>query len=159
MSPLCSRNVKGWYVHHPGQVMDAQRICEIMGDGVLIYEAQSKEDGDNILRKIKQQRHIRSEDRLYISPKREDYKSTVVRISREHKHPDEEVRYFEKGTGYLDVRDPSDQWLRIQVYPGNLIVLPPDVYHRFYPVTDKEEIVVRRMFGEVDVWTADFREN
>ncbi|KAG0443951.1 hypothetical protein HPB47_014350 [Ixodes persulcatus] len=116
----------------PGQTdrSAAAPVCKLA-------EAQSKEDGDNILRKIKQQRHIRSEDRLYISPKREDYKSTVVRISREHKHPDEEVRYFEQGTGYLDVRDPSDQWLRIQVYPGNLIVLPPDVYHRFYPVTDQ----------------------
>ncbi|EEC05170.1 hypothetical protein IscW_ISCW017736 [Ixodes scapularis] len=45
MSPLCSKKVKGWYVHHPGQVLDAQRICEIMGDGVLIYEVYATAGG------------------------------------------------------------------------------------------------------------------
>lgn len=155
--PKTRNNLTAWYVNEPDKVMDARGIQRIMGDGVTFYEAPSVEDGAAMLDRIRRERKIRFEDRLHISPHRDDYTSTTRLIGREHKHPDGEVRYFESGTGYLDVRDPSDRWLRLQVKPGNLVVLPPNIYHRFYPASQKEEIVVRRMFEDVATWTADFR--
>ena len=42
----------------------------------------------------------------------------------EHIHYDEEIRLIVDGSGYFDVKDENDQWVRVVTSKGQLIILP-----------------------------------
>lgn len=155
--------IEAWYMdesnddprlpHHrtPKQYVSPQTLDEI---GVLRWKLNAKDyENDPELKKIREERGYNYMDMLDLCPEKVDnYEQKLKIFYTEHIHSDEEIRYCLAGSGYFDVRDKEDRWIRIWVKEGDLIILPAGIYHRFTLDTTNYVKMMRLFVGE-PVWT------
>lgn len=112
-----------------------------------------KDATDPRLKALRDDRGYSYADVLTIHP---DYlpgfETHVKNFFTEHIHDAEEIRFIIGGSGYFDVRDPNDKWVRIWVKKGDLMTLPEGIYHRF-TCDETDFIHAMRMFVGVPCWT------
>lgn len=111
------------------------------------------------LSEFKLKRGYTYEDQIEVSPSTlENYEDKIKSFYDEHIHKDDEIRYVLDGSGYFDVRDSDDKWIRIEVVKGDMISLPAGIFHRF-TLDDKNFIRAKRLFIGEPIWTPFSRSN
>ncbi|KAI5070093.1 hypothetical protein GOP47_0014436 [Adiantum capillus-veneris] len=155
--------IEAWYMddsfedqrlpHHlePKQYVSPERLAEL---GVLhwVLDADNYEH-DAELQKIRQERGYTYHDIVDVAPdKLPNYEAKLKIFYEEHIHTDEEIRFVLEGSGYFDVRDLEDRWVRIWVKKGDMIILPAGIYHRF-TLDESNYAKVLRLFVGEPVWT------
>jgi 1,2-dihydroxy-3-keto-5-methylthiopentene dioxygenase len=137
---------------NPPKPLTLEDLAEI---GVLYYHVPEKSG----LEKIAKERGYDSRDEVTINKEKlPNYEEKIKQFFEEHLHTDEEIRYIIDGKGYFDVRNKNDKWIRILSEPGDLLILPAGIYHRFTPDHD-DYIHVTRLFQGVPQWQAHNRSN
>nr|POE50561.1 1,2-dihydroxy-3-keto-5-methylthiopentene dioxygenase 1 [Quercus suber] len=125
-----------------------------VGSVVLAFEPKRLRENDEELRRIREARGYNYMDLLDLCPEKVDnYEEKLKNFYTEHIHADEEIRYCLEGSGYFDVRDKDDRWIRIWIKAGDLIILPAGIYHRFTLDTKNYTKLMRLFVGE-PVWSA-----
>ena len=108
---------------------------------------------DPELVKIRDDRGYNYADIITVHPDHlPEFDTKIKAFFTEHIHDAEEVRYILGGSGYFDVRDKADKWIRIWIKAGDLMTLPEGIYHRF-TCDSGEYIHAMRLFKGVPVWT------
>lgn len=95
-------------------------------------------------------------DEVGLSPETPNLPVLLDKFKDEHLHTEDEVRFVLAGEGVFDIRSIDDRWMRVQVSPGDLIVVPRDRYHRF-TLTDACRIRCVRLFQDKAGWTPVYR--
>ena len=161
--PLDSVGIEAWFMdsdeetdqrrrhrRSPNVPASPQQLRDL---GVLYWKvAPGTERGRKRLDAIKEVRGYSYEDTIDVCPEKlENYEVKIKCFYEEHVHTDEEIRYVVSGSGFFDVRDAEDRWIRIHTKVGDLVVLPEGIYHRF-TLDEGNKIVANRLFVGEPVW-------
>lgn len=112
-----------------------------------------KDAVDPKLSQIRDDRGYSYADIITVHPEKlPEYDTKVKAFFEEHIHDAEEIRYILGGSGYFDVRNKKDEWVRIHIKAGDLMTLPEGIYHRF-TVDETDMIHAMRLFIGQPVWT------
>ncbi|TEA41074.1 hypothetical protein DBR06_SOUSAS24210014, partial [Sousa chinensis] len=106
------------------------------------------------LEKIRKERNYSWMDIIIIcKDKLPNYEEKIKMFYKEHLHLDDEIRCILDASGYLDVRDKEDRWIRIFREKGDMTSLLAGIYHRFM-LDEKNYLKAMRLFVGDPVWSA-----
>jgi len=107
--------------------------------------------------RIKRERGYVEEDEVALSPDTPNLDAICAKFDKEHYHTLDEVRFVVDGEGIFDVRNKNDQWVRIEVDKGDLIIIPANTYHRFF-LKESKNIRCVRLFLNNEGWAPLYRD-
>ncbi|KAJ7347462.1 Acireductone dioxygenase ARD family [Mycena albidolilacea] len=134
----------------PSRAVEPEKLTSL---NVLFWRipVEGYEDAVN---QVAKERGYKNRDTINVSKEGmgDIYEEKIRGFFEEHMHEDEEIRYILSGSGFFDVREtPSDTWIRVAVEPGDLLVLPAGIYHRF-TLDEKNQIKALRLFQDEPKW-------
>lgn len=107
---------------------------------------------------VKDDRGYIEEDIVELGPATPNLDGICAKFIDEHHHDEDEVRFVLDGAGIFDIRSKSDEWMRVIVEKGDLIVVPKDRHHRFM-LTEEKAIRCVRLFKDKSGWVPHYRKN
>ncbi|XP_014362600.2 1,2-dihydroxy-3-keto-5-methylthiopentene dioxygenase [Papilio machaon] len=160
--------VKAWYMdndktdpraehqRNPPEFISIEELHKKTGVELFKLDLKTYES-EGVLEKIKKDRGYTYEDEITISKEcLPDYDEKLKSFFTEHLHADEEIRLVTEGSGYFDIRDGLDEWIRIKVTPGDLIIIPRGSYHRF-TLDNNNYLRARRLYEDEPGWLTHIR--
>ncbi|KAJ3146590.1 hypothetical protein HDU86_008472 [Geranomyces michiganensis] len=157
-------DVRTPHKHSPNRPISRTQLAAL---GVLSWTADQTSSPD-FISQIRAERGYVNTDTVCLSrEKLPDYDATLKRFFTVHMHEDEEIRYLLEGSGYFDVQaaprrerenakeqedDEEEEWIRIALTAGEMIILPAGMYHRF-TLDENNFLRCMRLFKEDPKWT------
>lgn len=146
--------MRAYPLANPSSVLGAQALAS---HGVLSWVVPvDEQERAATVESIKREHGYVDEDVVELSPDMPNLDTICAKFDKEHYHTEDEVRFVLEGDGIFDVRDDADQWIRIEVTKGDMIVIPANKHHRFF-LKDNRHIRCMRLFANHDGWAPLYR--
>jgi 1,2-dihydroxy-3-keto-5-methylthiopentene dioxygenase len=146
--------MRAYPLNNPDHALESK---DLAGHGVRTWSTSALEsDRTAIVETIKAEHGYVDHDVVELSPSTPNLEAICAKFDREHYHTEDEVRFVLEGAGVFDVRDDANEWIRIEVSEGDIILIPAHKYHRFY-LTDRQHIRCMRLFVNHEGWSPMYR--
>jgi 1,2-dihydroxy-3-keto-5-methylthiopentene dioxygenase len=112
--------VKAWYMDNEQEQVSTKHLDKL---GVNSWVLNA-DDYEEQLQKIEKEREYGHRSIVKLSKEfMPNLDEMLDKFFQEHLHEFEEIRFILDGSGYFDVRDGNERWIRILCSKGDLIVL------------------------------------
>ncbi|GAM19589.1 hypothetical protein SAMD00019534_027640, partial [Acytostelium subglobosum LB1] len=139
--------MRSYYFDDPSSNVSVEQLNAIK----IHYYPMPMDDYTNKLASICQERGYKNRDEVKLNNDTPGLDDKLKIFFEEHLHDDEEIRFILDGSGFFDVRDTQDKWIRIRVERGDLIIVPALMYHRF-TLTETRAVHAMRLFTDAPKW-------
>ncbi|WP_078381300.1 1,2-dihydroxy-3-keto-5-methylthiopentene dioxygenase [Sutcliffiella halmapala] len=111
-----------------------------------ILEVYKAEISDISLR-----RGYQAQDVISLSETTPNLEQLLKNFNKEHHHTDDEVRYIVSGHGIFVIQGKDGNFFDVELEPGDLISVPPNVRH-YFTLMDDRKVVAIRIFVTTEGW-------
>lgn len=161
-------------LHETGERISVQEeVAAFLTDNEVIYEkwdttklpselqenyALTDENKEQILSVYKAEiadislrRGYRAQDVISLSETTPNLEQLLKNFNKEHHHTDDEVRYIVSGHGIFVIQGKDGNFFDVELEPGDLISVPPNVRH-YFTLMDDRKVVAIRIFVTTEGW-------
>ncbi|ACY16746.1 1,2-dihydroxy-3-keto-5-methylthiopentene dioxygenase [Haliangium ochraceum] len=127
-------------------------------EGVLYQSLPTEPSGyQDTMDHLKGERGYIEQDQVALTPDMDNLDAICAKFIDEHLHDEDEVRFVLEGEGVFEIRARDERWMKVEVEPGDLIIVPAKRYHRFY-LSDSKTIRCVRLFRDKSGWVPHYRQ-
>ncbi|PLR69395.1 1,2-dihydroxy-3-keto-5-methylthiopentene dioxygenase [Bacillus sp. UMB0893] len=100
---------------------------------------------------ISERRGYKAQDVISLSDSTPNLDQLLKNFQQEHHHTDDEVRFIVNGHGIFIIQGKDGSFFDVELNPGDLISVPPNIRHYFTLQQDRKVVAVR-IFVTAEGW-------
>ena len=100
---------------------------------------------------ISERRGYKAQDVISLSDSTPNLDQLLKNFQQEHHHTDDEVRFIVSGHGIFIIQGKDGSFFDVELNPGDLISVPPNIRHYFTLQQDRKVVAVR-IFVTAEGW-------
>lgn len=100
---------------------------------------------------ISERRGYKAQDVISLSENTPNLDQLLKNFQQEHHHTDDEVRFIVSGHGIFIIQGKDGSFFDVELNPGDLISVPPNIRHYFTLQQDRKVVAVR-IFVTAEGW-------
>jgi 1,2-dihydroxy-3-keto-5-methylthiopentene dioxygenase len=100
---------------------------------------------------ISDRRGYQAQDVISLSESTPNLDVLLENFKKEHHHTDDEVRFIVSGHGIFVIESKEGEFFEVNLEPGDLISVPPNVRH-YFTLQEDRKVVAVRIFVTTEGW-------
>lgn len=100
---------------------------------------------------ISERRGYKAQDVISLSDSTPNLDQLLKNFQQEHHHTDDEVRFIVSGHGIFIIQGKDGSFFDVELNPGDLISVPPNIRH-YFTLQEDRKVVAVRIFVTSEGW-------
>ncbi|KEZ52677.1 MULTISPECIES: 1,2-dihydroxy-3-keto-5-methylthiopentene dioxygenase [Metabacillus] len=133
---------------------DIEKLPEALRENYSLSDEQKEEILQvftNEIADISERRGYKAQDVISLSESTPNLEQLLQNFQKEHHHTDDEVRFIVSGHGIFIIQAKDGSFFDVELNPGDLISVPPNIRH-YFTLQEDRKVVAVRIFVTTEGW-------